>query len=373
MNGRTRQAVARRTKLIALAAAVALAGSLPGGGLPRASGDEARPELGETRVFARVPYPGQPQAVYADGDTIWASAAALMQPELKEWPVWAYDRRTGQEKVDETFGIPSPGPALMALAGMARDDQDRLYIVDMNGRILRTPVPSPGERRTVEVYATIPTHGNGGAHIPWPAGAGASMPFDIVFDATGNAYVTDLNFPAIWMVPPGGGEAQMWFVDPRLQGAPFGTTTARVAPNGRDLYFGLCLSSSPHRSFQGMIYRIPIDTPAASEITEVFRSPESCPLGLAFGTSGKLYVSLYLANQVVVLGPDGTEERRFPSKAANARQEIPYDTPGTVAFDGDGWLLVANTSQTTPDSKNWAILKAFVNDTAAPLAEPSLR
>ena len=366
------QAVVHRTKLLALAAALALVGSLPGG-LPRASGDEGSPVLGETRVLTRVPYPGQPWGMFVGEDTVWATApASYSEPEVEQWPVWAYDRRTGREKIDEAFRIPRPGPVLMALAGMARDAQGRLYVVDMNGRILRTTVSSPGGRRTAEVYATIPSHGNGAAYIPWPAGTGMSMPLDITFDAAGNAYITDVNFPVIWRVPPGGGEAQLWFVDPRLQGAHFGTTGARVAPDGRDLYFGMCLSTSPHTPLEGVIYRMPIDTPTASAVTEVFRSPDSCPLGLAFGASGKLYVSLFLANQVLVLGPGGTEERRFPSKEANAGQEIPYDQPATLAFDGDGWLLVANTALTTPNSKNWAILKAFVNDTAAPLAEPSL-
>lgn len=115
---------------------------------------------------------------------------------------------------------------------------------------------------------------------------------------------------------------------------------------------------------------MPIDTPTASEMTEVFRSPDSCPAGLAFGASGKLYASLLLANQVLVLQPNGTEERRFPSKQANAGQEIPYEQPGLLALDGDGWLLVANEALTTPEHS--AVLKAFVDDTLAPLAEPSL-
>ncbi len=363
----TRKHLRRGTTLIALAAALALAGLLPGR-LSLASGEERPPALGETRVFTRVPAPGGAGGFIVDGDTVWSTTLAFMQPEVDEWPVWAYDRRTGQEQVDQTFSVRRPGPASMALRGMARDAQGRLYIVDMNGRVLRAGAPGPDGHRTVEVYATIPSHGNDAAHIPW---AGVSMPVDITFDAAGNAYVADLNFPVIWRVPPGGGEAQPWLVDTQLQGAGFGVAAARLAPNGRDLYFSMCVSSSPHELSEGVIYRIPVDAPTASEMTEVFRTPDSCPAGLAFGVSGKLYAGLFLANQVLVLGPDGTEERRFPSKEANAGQEVPYDQPGLVAFDGDGWLLVGNESLTTT-AKHWAILKAFVDDTAAPLVEPSL-
>lgn len=356
-----------RTKVVAVAAALIMVAWLPGGVSP-ASGDEARPALGETRVFTRVPSPGAGGGLVVDGDTVWTATLGFMHPEVDRWPVWAFDRRTGREKVDQTFTVHRAGPAVMALRGTARDAQGRLYLVDMNGRVLRTTVPGSGERRAVEVYATFPTYGNGAAYVPW---AGVSMPFDITFDAAGNAYIADLNFPVIWRVPPGGGEAELWFVDPRLQGAGnLGTAAARLAPNGRDLYFSVCLSSSPHHPTEGVIYRIPIDTPTASEMAEVFRSPNSCPTTLAFGASGKLYASLMLANQVLVLDRDGTEERRFPSKEANARQEIPYEQPGYLALDSDGWLLVSNEAVTTPEHS--AILKAFVDDTAAPLAEPSL-
>lgn len=355
-----------RIKVVAVAVALALLGWLPGEA-SKASGEEPGPALGETRVFTRVPTPGSGGGILVDGETVWAGALGFMQPEVDRWPVWAYDRRTGAEKADQRVSVERAGPAVMGLRGIVRDAQGRLYLLDMNGRVLRTTVPGAG-RRTVELYATFPTYGNGTAYVPW---AGQSMPYDITFDAAGNAYVADLNFPAIWRVRPGGGEAEAWFVDPRLQGvAGLGTAAVRLAPNGRDLYFSLCLSSSLHHPTEGVIYRLPIEAPTAAEVTEVFRSPDSCPTGLAFGASGKLYASLFLANQVLVLSRDGTEERRFPSKEANARQEIPYAQPAQLALDGDGWLLVGNEAVMKPEHS--AILKAFVDDTPAPLAEPSL-
>lgn len=96
------------------------------------------------------------------------------------------------------------------------------------------------------------------------------------------------------------------------------------------------------------------------------------------------------AGTVVELGMEGDdepstylvgsiEERRTgydvispgsPSKEDNARQEIPYSQPRLVAFGSDGWLLVANEALTSRQDR--AILKAFVDDRGAPLAEPSV-
>src|SRR5947209_8320488 len=125
---------ARRLKLTIFMAAVVCAQLVPAAS---ASG----PSLGETTVFARVPYPGQPWGIVVDGDRVWTASNAFMEPEVEEWPVWAYDLDTGRERTDDSTGIRRSGPTLMGLAGMAQDAQGRLYAVDMNGRIMRTIDP----------------------------------------------------------------------------------------------------------------------------------------------------------------------------------------------------------------------------------------
>jgi streptogramin lyase len=318
--------IARRLKLTIVMATVVCAQFLP---TASANG----PPLGETTVFARVPYPGQPWGIVVDGDTVWTTSGAFMELEVEEWPVWAYDLDTGREKTDDSMRIRRRGPAFMALAGMAQDAQGRLYAVDMNGRILRTTdARLPAGGRLWEVYATIPNHGHGTTHhTPWPAG---TMPTDIAFDAAGNAYIADLNFAGIWRVPPGGGEAKLWFLDPRLQGYPDGVASLRLGPTGRDLFFTHCASGHAQSAGHGVIYRLPTDQPTAEQLTEVHRVTGAwCPFGLAFGASGKLYVTgaqIFLppaaadlvSNQILVLNPDGTEALRFPSPAANARRGL---------------------------------------------------
>lgn len=315
--------------------------------------------IGQTTVFARVPHPGQPTGILIHGDTVYVSGAGFLTEPVDDWAVWAFDRRSGRPKADETRRLARHMPvSFMGLTGMAKDAEDRLYVVDMNGRILRTAAG----QRSWEVYAAVPTHGL------WPAG---TMPLDMVFDDDGNAFVTDTNFPGIWRVSPGGDKVDLWFTDPRLLAYPLGSHGITLGPGRRDLYVAMCISEQPDSPGQGIIYRLPVDRPDASHFQEFFRYPPgSCAVGLRFGSSGKLYVMLGGLNQVSILRPDGTEELRFPSPAENARQEIPYDFPFMAAFDGEGSLLVTNAAPGA--SEHWAVLQAFVNDTALPLPEPSL-
>lgn len=315
--------------------------------------------IGETSVFARVPHPGQPTGILVDSDRVYVSGAGFVTEPVDDWTVWAFDRRTGRPKMGETPRFARDMPvSFMGLTGMAKDAQGRLYVVDMNGRILRTTAG----KRSWEVYAALPTHGM------WPAG---TMPLDMVFDGDGNAYVTDTNFPGIWRVSPGGGRVDLWFKDPRLLSYPLGSHGITLGPDRRDLYIAMCISEQPDSPTQGIIYRLPVDHPDSSHFQELFRYPPgSCAAGLRFGNSGKLYVMLGAVNQVSILRRDGTEELRFPSPAENARQEIPYDFPFMASFDGEGSLLITNAAPTVPE--HWAVLRAFVNDTALPLPEPSL-
>jgi hypothetical protein len=141
----------------------------------------------------------------------------------------------------------------------------------------------------------------------------------------------------------------------------------------------MCCSVQPGSPHEGFVYRLPIDQPVSSNLREVFHYPtNSVPAGLAFGSSGKVYVALFgvsqtkQGNQISILSPDGTEEARFPSPNENAKQTVPYDGPLGLAFDGNGSLLVTNSAGDTQDPHHWVVLEAFVNDTALPLLRPSI-
>jgi sugar lactone lactonase YvrE len=267
----------------------------------------------------------------------------------------------------------------MGLAGMAMDSAGRLYVSDMNGRILRFD-PDTGAQ---EEYAMFPTD---------TGFAMTNMPGDIVFDEDGNLYVTETNGAfVIWRVPPGGGMAEQWFVDPTRTGA-WADNLGGIRIDGGGKYLYLNATEGP----RVVVWRLPIDQPDPSKL-EVFHrydvgltgricSPSpSVHLcegtggfagGLAFGMSGKLYVVALAGPFVSVLRRDGTEERRFPSSPEeNSRQEVPYDVPIFAAFNGRGSLLVTNTELPTAEdqqAKEWYVLDAYVRDTALPLERPDI-
>lgn len=106
--------------------------------------------------------------------------------------------------------------------------------------------------------------------------------------------------------------------------------------------------------------------------------------GIAFGTSGDLYVVLFSKNQLSILRPDGTEALRFPSPQDNAKLDVPLNGPFDLAFDGKGSLLVSNCGDATigngpggqpppggtVNAQNWVVFNVWVNDTAAGVPRP---
>ncbi|MGH2727098.1 MAG: SMP-30/gluconolactonase/LRE family protein, partial [Actinomycetota bacterium] len=190
---------------------------------------------------------------------------------------------------------------------------------------------------------------------------------DIAFGPDGSAYVTDLQASTIFRVPPGGGDATIWYRDRRFDSV-FGLNGITVNPDGDRLLFALTGSLQPTTPLQGIVYSLPIvasPQPADLEVFHVFTQPVAGPDGIAFGASGRLYVILAGSNQMAILDPDGSEVATFPNPVTNLTQDIPYDAPASAAFDGAGSLLITNHAFFTGLGSHWAVLRAFVNDTAA--------
>jgi hypothetical protein len=92
-------------------------------------------------------------------------------------------------------------------------------------------------------------------------------------------------------------------------------------------------------------------------LTQLWESqPVDGPDGFAIAQSGNIYVALLAANQIGVVGPDGSEKERFPAGPGGANgSPVPFDSPSSVRFLGTR-LIVANQSYFTGDATHQAIL-----------------
>jgi hypothetical protein len=369
---------------------------------PALASAESGVSLGPIQTLAHVPYPGNPGAVTIDGNTMWvdSSSANFDRPFDGYSAVWAYDLQTGQllPRSPNPIIVPKPAVAVMGLAGIALDSKGRMYIADMNGQgVLRVDPKT----NAVTTYATVPTSTETSL---------TAMPTFEVFGPDGSLYVGDASAPVIWRVPPGGGQARPWFVDPRLSGVGYGASVDGLAidPSGTQLYF----ATGPEADVR--IYHLPLAHPEASQL-QLFHtynlSPELCtadaaritepngPLallgcvgantagaaGIVFGKSGRLYVSLLSVSQLSILDPSGSERLRFPEPQQNMQLDNPVNSPFNLALDAYGRLLIADLGDPTPDvptggtpppepqeSKSWAILAVQVHDTPRKLFRPNI-
>jgi sugar lactone lactonase YvrE len=352
--------------------AVAVLGALAlGPGISPAAASETtnRPAIGDTIVFATAPAPGHLFGVAVDRNRIYVSTSAgdfFADPangghrNSDGERVFAYDMKGN---LVNTTGIATMPGATMGLFGLALDGNPtpshKLYIADMNGRILRMGLDH--DASAPQLFAQTPPPLSAGGWM-------ASMWNDLTFDPQGNLLMTD-DKPRLWRMTPDG-TPSIWFEDPRLTGyfgfagGPLG---GRIDPTGKWFYFTITVSAT--YPFESVVYRLRlVDHPAASDLELVHRFPvvpgEPLPqaTGLAFAESGNMYVSLIGPNQVAVLDPAGNEIRRISSPL--------FDSPWGLAFVGQSLLVTNADIQPIESPGRWTVLKVFVGESGLPLNRP---
>jgi sugar lactone lactonase YvrE len=327
----------------------------------------ARP-LGETRVFARVPSPGQPEGILVRNGVVYVGTHTSMRGNAGEGPsrIFRYDLESG--KPIGEFSIQGQNlSAVHGLVGMAWGPDSRLYVADRNPpRVLAIDFyASPPTQTTYATFPNLPRCSSAPPPCAPSTNPGDSLVDGLAFDRKGVLYVSDVQKATIFRVRPGGGLGAIWFQDPRLDG-PFGVNGLAIEPNGARLFLAVTISNPPDSAVQGSIYTLPLsEQPRPGDLSLLHRFPEpmACPDGILFGRSGRLYAALACANQISILNPEGTELARFPTAEENARQEIPWDTPASLFFDGRGSLLVTNQSYVNAIPEHWAVMESWVDDT----------
>ncbi|GAB3771658.1 sugar lactone lactonase YvrE [Nocardioides ginsengisegetis] len=330
---------------------------------------EAAParEKWDTRVFSLVPSPGYPAYVLAHRNgRVYAGSYSNPQGDSQRSRVFEW---SGSGALLRSWTV--PGQDLTTERGVQVANQDargRLVLLEKSrARVMTLDVRS-GRFHT---WATLPdlptcTPGTTGPDCSPNAADLPAIPNYATWGPGGALYVTDYGQAVIWKIPRGTVEPRVWFASPQLDGSDFGTTGIVFRPGRRDFLISQ-QSTAVDASVptDGKLYALPLlDSGRPGTLATLWTSsPGDLPDGFGIARSGHVYVAnAGLSNQLVELGPDGTEIARFPDATANGSNgsSIPFDTPSSATFFGTR-VLVANQSY-FGDTSHHAILDVQVGE-----------
>ena len=325
---------------------------------------------GDSKLFAPVPSPGSPApVVIAPDGTIYTATLNAESGDTKApSKVFAF---SPDGKLKREYVVKGQDLAQQhGITGMAMDAEGYLYLGSLAPASVLRLDPKTGEQITYASYRDVPTCGatvttecqkSQSDMKPWPD--------YIALAPDGSLYETDSLQALIWKVPPGGGRAEIWITDDRLQtliGSPgFGPSAIKLAPDNKTLYFttieGPTGDGDPSA---GRIWTLPIQPDGKPGELKQFYVAGSAdgPGGIGFANSGDLYVAMSGSNAIAQIGPDGKEKARFPDPVTNMTFSPPLDSPIDVAFRGTS-LIVANSGFLSNSASSFALLDIFVGET----------
>ncbi len=331
----------------------------------------------DVRLFARVPNPGQPEPI-------------AIGPHRRRIFVGTNQQGKGEADVPSKVFVYSRHGRLLrdielrrqdlsddhGIQGLAFDSHRHLYALDRSAtpRVVRIGLRS-GRQRDYATFRDVPPCTEPGQRGCSATAADSEPAPDYpAFDAGGRLYVTDLQQALIWRVPARGGEARVWLTDPRLENL-FGPNGIQLLSLHRILFACSATSPSTGDPTSGALFTARIRPDGSAGPLHLFwRSrPLDGPDGFAVARSGRVYVALAVANQILVLSPTGEELARVPATpAGNAMMEVPFDGPASAAFLGRRLLI---TNQTSPvagsgNPDHWAVLDLFAGERGLPLYRP---
>jgi DNA-binding beta-propeller fold protein YncE len=336
------------------------------------------PAVGDTSVFITLPpFPGFPEQPITSGDKLYLCTDAHFGTVGQGPPeVQIFSRATGAllqrvpiQNVDTTQEH--------GMSAGAFDLFNRLYVLSVQQGVVRINFVTGQQDIYAPALPFLPMCSTVPAGTPCSQKLAPLPPLsnDITFDWDGTAYITDSFQATIFRVPRGGGAPQIWFQDERLVGpvGGFGTNGIRLAPDGKSLYVNVTTEAA---TGDGVVYRLAkVAHPGPEDLTEFHRwtGGTGSPDDMAFGLTGRLYVSLPFQNEMSILDPCGAEIARFPTSTQAASLSVPFDMPSGIDFDNaTGSIYITNHAEFSGDPAHMVVFKSYVGDFGWPLARPIL-
>ena len=331
----------------------------------------------DIRVFARVPEPGQPEPVAIGPHHRRVFVGTNQQGKGDADPPSRIFVYTTQGRLARSFAL--RGQDLSSdhgIQGLAFDGHRRLYVLDRSAtpRVVRINLRT-GRQRNYAMFRDVPRCTEPGQRdCSATVNDAEAVPDYPAFDRRGRLYVTDLEQALIWRVPKGGGRPGVWLTDPRLESI-FGPNGIQFISPRTILFASTATSPSTGDPTSGALFKVPVrrdGTPGP--LRQFWRSrPFDGPDGFAVGRSGKVYLALAGANQIVVISRHAEELARAPATPAeNQMMDVPLDGPASVAFLGRRLLV---TNQTDPlagtgNPDHWVVFDVFAGERGLPLYRP---
>jgi hypothetical protein len=332
----------------------------------------------DTKVLARVPPPGYPAlSLVAPNRTIYVGTFTD-----------AGGNNTGPSKLfafspeghlDREFTITGQTPgAVHGIQVAAIDAKQRLYLLDQHPARVIMFNPATGKQFDYATFKDVPPCLPGASTGDCSATTMDNEPEPdyAAWGTDGSLYVTDYTQGLIWRVPPGGGAAKIWLTDPQLDGSQFGPAGIVLRPDHKSLLISTSAGgvTTPGDPTTGKLYEVPIGADGKpGALKKLWESgPREGPDGFALAASGNVYLALVGpgANQLVEIAPDGRELGRTPADpGANQQMEVPFDSPSSVAFDGQR-MIVTNDAYFSGDASHMVIFDVFAGEPGEPVFVP---
>ena len=305
----------------------------------------------DTRVLALVPSPGFPAHAYVHPNgRIYAGTYDNPKGDTVPSRVFEYTAGGVLQRSWTVRGQDLTQPHGVQAA--TSDGRGRLVLLDKN----------PPRVLTLDLVT-----GEQALRASFPAG---SIPNYAAWGTDGSLYVTDYGRPILWRIPPGSGTPEPWLEDARLDGSEFGQTGLALAADRKTLLLAMQSEGggAAGNPATGRLWAIPIEGAKPGPMRQLWESgPAEGPDGFAIAASGRIYMTLLVANQLVAIEPDGRETERFPREPYSGANgtAVPFDSPSSARFLGTR-LIVAQQSFAAGDPTRQALMDVEVGETGLP-------
>lgn len=330
---------------------------------------------GDVQVLALIPSPGYPALPHYMGGHIFEGT--YDDPAGSSLPSRVFEYTLGGELLSSWTVQGQDVSKAHGVQVAANDARGRLLLFDKtSGRIIRLD-PRTGQQTLYAQVPDLPICATAPAGGPCSHESQDMPPFPDygAWGPDGSLYVTDYDQGVIFRIPPGGGKAQVWLSDSRLDGGMFGTACIVLMPDHHTLLFDQASNGDAGQAdlSTGKLYEIgimPGDKPGL--ISKLWTSgPADAPDGCQLARSGHIYVALAGAsNQIVELSSSGHELARFGQQYSGTNNSsVPFDTPSGMAYVGTE-LIIANQAYIDGNTSNMALLGLETGEQGTPTYVP---